>query len=115
MSRLLTIADLAERWACSAGTVMDRVRDRGVPFVWLGREASPNLHARGQKAIRFRPEAIESWERSQERACDEPKAVAPASRPRPRRGRDSGSREAPPAVPMSPFLAAQGWDGIDRG
>jgi hypothetical protein len=63
--RLLSPSDLAERWQCSVGTVMDRVRGRGVPYLWLGK-GEPNLTSRGTKLIRFRPKAVEIWEAQQE-------------------------------------------------
>ena len=65
VARLWTAADLAERWGCSSETVLDRVRTKGVPFVWLG-PREPRLTEAGQKFIRFRPAAVEAWEARQE-------------------------------------------------
>jgi hypothetical protein len=111
MDKLLTIADLAVRWGCKPETAMDKVRDKGVPFVWLGR-GEPRLKAAGQKFIRFRPEAIAAFERAQEHVWAEPAPSAAASTPgTPRPRRRGGASEGPE---MSPFLRAIGWDGKVR-
>lgn len=86
----LTLAELAERWGCTTETVLDRVRTRGVPFVWLGR-GEPRLTEAGRKFLVFRRAAIEEWERANERVW--PKADEP---------------------PVPSALPAAGWDGIDR-
>jgi hypothetical protein len=65
IARLWTPANLAERWQCSVDTVMNRVRERGVPYLWLG-TGEARLARRGAKLVRFRPRAIEAWEAEQE-------------------------------------------------
>lgn len=55
MSALLTADDLAERWQVSRAQVYRLARDGHLPTVTIGRY------------YRFRPEAIESWERERER------------------------------------------------
>jgi excisionase family DNA binding protein len=54
--RLLTAEDLAERWQVPKGHVYRLTRAGDLPAVKLGRYS------------RYRPEAIEEWERDQEQA-----------------------------------------------
>lgn len=99
-NRLWTPADLAERWGCEVSTAMDRVRTKGVPFVWLGR-GEARLAGAGQKFVRFRPEAVAAWEAAQEAVW---MAVEAA---RVREGRGEADRP-------SPVVVAPGWDGKRR-
>ncbi len=98
--KLLTIDDLAERWGCDPKTAWSRVRERGVPVVWLGR-GSYDATKHGPKLVRFRPESIDRWELSQEHAL-----LIGAAPPAPER----------PAPPMPIGVApGGGWDGKFRG
>lgn len=90
--RPLSLAELAERWGCTTETVLDRVRSRGVPFVWLGL-GEPKLTSAGRKFLVFRLAAIEEWERANERVWPAVGASGPVEpHPAPVRGWDGVSR-----------------------
>ncbi|AGA26049.1 hypothetical protein [Singulisphaera acidiphila] len=65
-AKLLTIADLAERWGCNERFAWERVKERGIRFVWLGK-GSYDASKHGPKMVRFRLQAIEEWELSEEK------------------------------------------------
>lgn len=98
-TKLLTAADLAERWGCDTRTVIDRVKLRSVPFVWLGKKEYDPSYA-GPKFMRFRLEAIEAWEARTEKAYVPPVTSKP----------DSSSRTKPKLQGMPAH-----WDGKIRG
>jgi hypothetical protein len=89
-SAIITAAQLAERWSCSIDVVYDRVRTKGVPFVWLGR-GEPKLSQAGRKHMVFRFADIEDWEASQVHVWPSPDAIEPAPRPS-TAGKGRGSR-----------------------
>ncbi len=62
--RLMTIKDLGERWGLSESKVKKLVREKSIPFLGLG---GGDMKVNWGHA-RFRPEAIESWEESQQKA-----------------------------------------------
>lgn len=96
-TKLLTIDDLAERWGCNARTAWERVKEKGIPFVWLGKgEFNPSGH--GPKLVRFRPRVIEEWEAAREK-------VHEADAPAPAAAKAAGSPAGMPAW----------WDGKVRG
>lgn len=61
-----TVEQLAERWGVSPRIVMEHVRHNGLPFVPLG-TGEPRLDRPGPKLLRFRPDAVRSWELERER------------------------------------------------
>jgi hypothetical protein len=65
-AKRLTIADLAERWGCNERFAWERVKERGVRFVWLGKGAY-DASKHGLKMVLFRPQAIEEWEQAEEK------------------------------------------------
>jgi hypothetical protein len=57
-TRLLTVDDLAGRWTCTSRTAWERIKERRIPFVWLGMgQYDPMRH--GPKLVRFRLKTIE--------------------------------------------------------
>lgn len=71
---MLVIDDLADRWGISVPQAKAMVRDMKVPFIAL-RNFDMKIDWR---FIRFKPEAVEEWERSRERVF--PDQLAPAPR-----------------------------------
>lgn len=68
--RLLNVADLAAEWGVTERRVREIVIGEGVPRIELGARRR-NIKWR---EVRFRPEAIEAWQRNRE-------VAAAASRP----------------------------------
>jgi hypothetical protein len=73
---MMVIKDLAERWGVSVPQAKTMVRDMKVPFVAL-RNFDMKIDWR---FIRFKPDVVESWERSREnvfpdRPCPAPRFV----------------------------------------
>jgi hypothetical protein len=65
--RLWKDTDLADRWGIdrdSLETVHDIVRERHVPFLWMGR-GEINLARISWRCVRFRERDIETWEANQ--------------------------------------------------
>lgn len=95
-TRLLTIDDLAERWGCDPRTAWDRVKEKQISFVWLGKgDYDPSKH--GPKLVRFRLKSIEEWEARLEKAHAVPQPAATKT-----------PTKAPGAMPTF-------WDGKVRG
>jgi hypothetical protein len=69
--KLLAIEDLAIRWGVSASRAWTVVRECQVPFLVLGGRKI-DLNARGPKPVKFRPAAIEAWEKAREGVWDGP-------------------------------------------
>lgn len=59
--------ELADRWGVDVEDVREMVRNRNVPYVWVGRGDKPNLSRISWRYVRFRVSAIERWEVDQER------------------------------------------------
>jgi hypothetical protein len=67
--RLMTLAELAERWGVPKRAAAAIVRRHLVPFLMLG--SAPDMRV-SWRVARFRPEAIEEWERGHQVVCPEP-------------------------------------------
>lgn len=76
MTRILTIDELAARWRMSVGKAKRICRVLSVPFVRLGPPTDMRVC---WKAVRFRVDAIEQWERQNQ---SEFPAVDAAPRPK---------------------------------
>ncbi len=66
---MLTVEELAERWSLQPEDIPEIVRERHVPYVWMGRgEVNPSRLR--WRLVRFRERAIEKWEGDQETATE---------------------------------------------
>lgn len=74
-TKLLTLADLAERWSVSRKVALRMVREDKIPFVIVGK-AKTDLTRRGPKSHRFRLEIIEQWERRGEQCYGQSSAIS---------------------------------------
>ena len=64
-TKLLTLADLAERWSVSSRSALKIVRANKIPFLLLS--PTRDLSTPGPKSYRFRLEVVVSWESGEER------------------------------------------------
>lgn len=92
----ITLAQLAERWACSTETAWERVQTHRVPVVWFGK-AAYNPKKRGPKEALFRLVDVEKAEAAL--------VVVPDGPP--------GDTQAPP-VKTAPAVSIPSWDGKTR-
>lgn len=103
LSRLLTTADLAERWGCDEATVLEHVRLDSLYFIPVGKRPTDKSRP-GPKCYRFRLADVEAWEAARRMTWGDGGsgvAIAP---------------KAPPVTPKDPVkVGVPGWDGTPRG